>query len=139
MPRYPIRETAEGYTLIKIEGRYYPMSLTLKEGGVPEVLPLLIDGQPISYVKRSTAASETWKHKAMLANRERECEYLPNNHICRYLAHAVCCQCHKRICHMDTRTVVNPLTQRETLYCPKCYEDHVSIWSHSQGGQHVQF
>ena len=67
MARYTISKPIEGYTVIKLRDRYYPMSVSFTAEGDPEVSPLRDASQKsISYAKRNLAVAYTYMHRSMV-------------------------------------------------------------------------
>lgn len=59
MPRHLVAPLPEGYIIVRIQGKQYPMKLALSASGVPSAQGFIhrIDGQPVTYSKRMYAAN----------------------------------------------------------------------------------
>ena len=64
---------SEGYTILKINERFYPMLVRMSAEGDPEVTPLrdLSSQRVISYMKRSSAVTYTYTDKELRSEKER--------------------------------------------------------------------
>jgi hypothetical protein len=67
-------DPSEGYTIMKLNKRYYPMTVSFDEKGFPTISAMKdpYTGEVICYVKRATAVSYTYIHASEEAVQKRQ-------------------------------------------------------------------